>query len=337
MTTTSPRKQPVIRDVARLAGVSVPTVSRVLTGAARVSEDKRARVLVAIEQLRFRPSAAARALASRQPQLVAVLAGNTSRYGYAETIRGIEECARTAGFTITITVVESGQEDVVDQAVASVTSQPIAGIIVLKFDEPGIAALRRIPSGIPTVAISGGRETRVPQALIDDAAATRELVNHLLDLGHRTVYHVRKPVARPHEGRTIGWRQALTERGATVPPMLRASWEPESGRQIGLRLGDRPDITAVFCGNDEIAMGLIRGIQETGRRVPEDVSVVGFDDHPLAAFWSPPLTTVNQDFAGVGALGWELLDGLLSGAAAPRISVTRPTLVIRESTAPPAR
>src|SRR5580698_2402745 len=107
MTSMPGTKPPVIDDVARLAGVSVPTVSRVLTGAAKVSEDKRARVLAAIDELKFRPSAAARALVARAPRTIAVLAGDTSHYGYAETIRGIEESARNAGYLVTITVVET--------------------------------------------------------------------------------------------------------------------------------------------------------------------------------------------------------------------------------------
>jgi DNA-binding LacI/PurR family transcriptional regulator len=171
MSTATGSKPPVIDDVARRAGVSVPTVSRVLTGAAKVSDDKRARVLAAIEELKFRPSAAARALVARAPKSIAVLAGDTSRYGYAETIRGIEESARNAGYLVTITVVETPHDDSVDVAVSLVLNQPLAGVIVLKFDPAGVAALQKIPSDIPTVSISGLREPGVPQAVFQEAAA----------------------------------------------------------------------------------------------------------------------------------------------------------------------
>jgi DNA-binding LacI/PurR family transcriptional regulator len=328
-------KPPVIGDVAREAGVSVPTVSRVLTGAARVSEEKRHRVLEAIEKLDFRPSVMARALVARQPKLIAVLAGNTSQYGYAETIRGVEESARAAGFTVTITVVESADDQIVDGAVSLVLNQPIAGIVVLKFDPPGVAALHSLPKSIPTVSISGVRETGVPQAVLNEADAAQELVEYLLDLGHRTVHHVRVPPSRKEDGRTIGWRRALLARDAPVPEPVDATWEPESGRLIGLELAVRSDVTAIFCGNDEIAMGVIRGLNEGGKKVPSDVSVVGFDDHPLARMWTPPLTTVDQDFAGLGSRAYDLLENLIEGRKVRKFSSERPRVVIRESAAPP--
>lgn len=330
-------KPPVISDVARRAGVSVPTVSRVLNGAAYVSDEKRTRVLKAIEELDFRPSAAARALVARQPKLIAVIAGNTSRYGYAETIRGIEESARAAGYTVTITVVESADDETVERAVSLLLDQPIAGVIVLKFDPPGVAALHRLPKSIPTVSISGVRETGVPQAVLAEADAAEEVVSYLLDLGHRTVHHVRVPPSRKEDGRTTGWRRALLAHGAPVPAPLDASWDPESGRLLGRQLADDPAVTAVFCGNDEIAMGVIRGLADRGKRVPDDVSVAGFDDHPLAQMWTPPLTTVNQDFAGLGARAYGLLETVIAGGKARKFSSERPTVVIRESTGrPPA-
>jgi DNA-binding LacI/PurR family transcriptional regulator len=335
MTTAASPKPPVIDDVARRAGVSVPTVSRVLTGAARVSDDKRRRVLAAIDELKFRPSAAARALVARAPKSIAVLAGDTSRYGYAETIRGIEESARNAGYLVTITVVEAPHDDGVDVAVSLVLNQPLAGVIVLKFDPAGVAALNKIPADIPTVSISGLREAGVPQAVFQEAAAAQHLVSYLLELGHGTVHHVRVPPSRKEDGRTTGWRRALKSANAIVPEPLDATWEPESGRVIGRELGMRDDVTAIFCGNDEIAMGVIRGLREVGRAVPDDISVVGFDDHPLAAMWEPPLTTVRQDFADLGSRAFGLLEGLLTDQPGKRFSAALPPLVIRDSAAPP--
>lgn len=336
MASTLRNKPPVIDDVARRAGVSVPTVSRVLTGAAKVSDEKRARVLAAIEELKFRPSAAARALVARQPRTIAILAGDTSHYGYAETIRGIEEGARNSGYLVTITVVEAPHDDSVDVAVALVLNQPLAGVIVLKFDPAGVAALQKIPTDIPTVSVSGVRETGVPQAVLNEAAAAENLVNYLLGLGHSTVHHVRVPPSRKEDGRTTGWHRALTAAQAPVPDTLDASWEPESGRLIGRELADREDVTAVFCGNDEIAMGVIRGLAEGGKTVPADVSVVGFDDHPLAAMWNPPLTTVRQDFAGLGGRAFGLLENLISGQPVKKFSTALPPVVVRESAAAPS-
>lgn len=331
----SAEKRPVIRDVARAAGVSVPTVSRVLTGAARVSEEKAQRVRVAIEELGFLPSAAARALVTRKPMLIAVIAGNTSRFGYAETIRGIEEEARADGYTVSITVVESADRTEVERAISLVTGQPIAGVVVLKFDPPGVAALQALPSQLPVVAVSGVRARGVPQSVLDEAAAAHELVEHMLDLGHRTVHHVSVPPSRREDGRTTGWRRALVDRGAEVPSIIAATWDPDSGRDIGREIGRRDDVTAVFCGNDEIALGVIRGLRECGKNVPEDVSVAGFDDHPLSQMFTPSLTTVHQDFAGLGRRAYRQLDGLIEGRKIRQFCSERPTLVLRESTAAP--
>lgn len=327
-------KAATIADVAARAGVSVPTVSRVLTGAARVSPAKRERVEQAIAELSFRPSAAARLLVSRRPQVVAIIAGDTSRYGYAETIRGVEEAARAEGYTVMITVVESSDDEEIDRAISATLSQPLAGVVVLKFDPPGVAALARIPHDLPKVALSGIRDASVPQAVLDETRAAEELTDYLLSLGHETVHHVRVPPSRREDGRTTGWRRALRRAGAAVPDPQDATWEPRSGLAIGAALAEDPEVTAVFCGNDEIAMGVIRGLVDAGKRVPEDVSVVGFDDHPLAELWTPPLTTVDQDFAGMGRRGFGLLLEEIDGTARRRYSSERPRLIIRSSAGP---
>jgi DNA-binding LacI/PurR family transcriptional regulator len=330
-------RSPTMSDVARLAGVSVPTVSRVVSGSLPVSDEKRARVEDAISVLNFRPSAAARALASRRPDVIAIVTGSTSQYGYAETIRGVELAARSEGYTVMITVVESPEPEEVERAVAATLSQALAGVVVLKFDPPGVAALHSVPPYIPVVALSGVRENTVPQAVIDETRAAEELTEYLLSLGHATVHHVRVPPSRREDGRTTGWRRALKAAGAVVPPLVDATWEPESGRAIGRGMADDPAITAVFCGNDEIAMGVIRGLAEGGRSVPADVSVVGFDDHPLSGLWMPAITTARQDFVGLGRRGFGLLTRLLAGDDSARFSNERPELIVRESAAPPRR
>jgi DNA-binding LacI/PurR family transcriptional regulator len=328
--------RPVIADVARLAGVSVPTVSRVLTGSVPVSPAKRAQVLAAIEELGYRPNAAARALVSGRRSLIAVLAGNTSRYGYARTIQGVEEAARQAGYTVVIMVVESEDAEVVDNAVNLVLSQPVAGVIVLEFDGPGREALKRLPRGLPVVAAAGGvrRGGPVPYVLIDERAAGRAMTEYLLGLGHATVHHVAVPTMGEPSGRTEGWRDALVAAGAPVPEILHATWEPSSGHRIGLDLLERPDVTAVFCGNDDLAIGVLRAFVENGVAVPQDVSVVGFDDQPLCRFWFPALTTAVQDFDDLGARAFASLQHILDGDDVPPAAVAVPALVVRESAGP---
>jgi DNA-binding LacI/PurR family transcriptional regulator len=334
----SARRPPVIADVARVAGVSVPTVSRVLTGSVPVSPAKRALVMAAIEKLGYRPSAAARALVSGRVSMIAVLATNTTRYGYASTLRGVEEAARAAGYIVVITVVESEERSIVDAAVALVLGQPVAGVIVLEFDPAGVHVSRALPDSLPVVGASAGRvvhRTR-PHAYLDDRAAAARAVEYLLGLGHRTVHHVAiPPSGGPNAGRASGWRDALIAAGAPVPDLIEAGWDPPSGYAAGARLARDESITAVLAGNDQLAIGLMRAFADAGRSVPGDVSVVGFDDEPFAAMWKPALTTVSQDFAGLGRRAFELLESLLRTGSSPRASIDTPQLVLRESAGPP--
>ena len=332
----TPVRRASIRDVAALAGVSVPTVSRVLTGAARVSPEKVDRVHAAIDQLEYRPNGAARALVTGNHNIIVVLAGNTTFYGYATTIRGIEEAARTTGMMVVIAVIESEHDDHVTAAIRLALSQPIAGIIVLNFDVVAGAAIHRIPKGIPLAVASGPRISDRPHALIDETKGGEVATNYLLSLGHKTVHHVSIPPAHEREDdRTQGWRTALTSAGIEPPEVIPAGWDPQSGYLIGKRIAHDRTITAVLCGNDEIAMGVIRGAREDGRTIPDDLSVVGFDDHPLSGFWYPALTTVRQDFVTLGRSAFTLLWNLIQGDPTPAESITETTLIVRESAASP--
>jgi DNA-binding LacI/PurR family transcriptional regulator len=319
-------------DVARVAGVSVPTVSRVLTGAARVKPDKVARVEEAIRELDYRPNGVARALVTGNSNIIVVLAGNTTYYGYASTIQGIEEAARAAGVIVVITVIQSSEPAHVNSAVQLALSQPISGIVVLKFDPAGVAALAQIPRNVAVAVASGLHDREHPQAVIDEFSGGEAATRYLLSLGHRTVHHVSIPPSRAGEDmRTLGWRKALEDEGITPPDVIAASWDPQSGVRIGNELASRSDVTAVLCGNDEIAMGVINGAQKAGKRIPEDLSVVGFDDHPLSSLWSPALTTVSQDFVALGRSTFELLWNSIHHVSAPDHTSEATRLVIRES------
>lgn len=336
MSEVTRRRAPVIADVARVAGVSVPTVSRVLTGSTPVSPERRERVMRAIAELEYRPNGAARALVQGRQSMIAVFAGNTTRYGYARTIQGIEEAARAAGFIVVITVIETDEPAVVDAGVDLVLGQPVSGAVVLEFDPAGRAALAAMPSSLALVAAAGSSGgSTVPHAFMDDRAAAKEATRYLLGLGHRTVHHVAIPPSGAPSGRSLGWREALEEEGVPVPDVLQAGWEPISGYEIGRDLARSADVTAVLCGNDELAIGVMRAMAEHGRSVPEDVSVVGFDGQPLAEFVSPPLTTVEQDFVGLGRQAFGLLQKILDGDATPESVSCTPRLLLRSSTGPP--
>jgi DNA-binding LacI/PurR family transcriptional regulator len=329
-------KPPTIADVARVAGVSVPTVSRVLTGSVPVGPKRRERVQRAIEELGYRPNAAARALVSGRRSMIAVLAANTSLYGYARTVEGIEEAARAAGYMVVITVVETPEADDVNTAVDMVLSHSVAGVIVLDFDEPGHAALTALPSTVPVVvaAASPSRSIKLPRAYLADQHGARRATEYLLSLGHATVHHIALPSSGRRGGRTAGWRAALNAAGIEPPPALTTSWNLLDSYELAKVLAADPAVSAVLAGNDEVALAVLRALTEQDRRVPHDVSVIGFDDQPLASLVSPALTTVAQDFAELGRRSFALLDQAISRSGGPK-TVSIPTrLVIRESTAP---
>lgn len=340
MNSSKPYRAPVLADVAKAAGVSVPTVSRVLNGTKFVAPELTQRVQAAVKELGYRPNSAARSLRSNQRTLVSIVAGaTTSNYGYARTLQGIETAARMAGMAVSIAVVESADDERVMRAIDLALCQPTAGAVVLEFDLAGIRAAQSLPEGLPFVVAGGGskRTDGTPAALIDEESAGRQATEYLLRLGHKTVHHIAGPTGGKPSGRTEGWRAALQEAGAPVPEVMPAEWDARSGYHWGERLVGRDDVTAVFCGNDEIALGAMRALSDRGLDVPGDISVVGFDDQPLVGLWRPSLTTIDQDFEDLGSRAFHLLSKLLDGETDLETSVATPQLVVRESTAPPRR
>ncbi|TCO49954.1 DNA-binding LacI/PurR family transcriptional regulator [Kribbella antiqua] len=335
-TTSRTKRAPVLGDVARIAGVSVPTVSRVLTGSKPVSAEVEQRVRRAIDKIGYRPNGAARMLVSGRRSLVSVISGSTASYGYANTLEGIAHGARTASMDVGITVIDSAEPDAVTATIDQVLVQPVAGVIVLEFDRAGLAAIEAMPSTVPTVVAGGGSRRTGPRAyaLIDERAGGREVTSYLLSLGHKTVHHVAGPTMGKHSGRTEGWRAALKSAGAKIPDVMHATWEPRSGYDWGKQIAKRRDVTAVLCGSDDIAAGVLRALLDCGVRVPEDISVAGFDDQPYVEMLRPALTTVRQDFHDLGARSFDALARLLAGVREVPTSVATPSLVIRDSTGP---
>ncbi len=332
-----PARAAVIRDVARLAGVSHQTVSRVLNSHPSVREETRERVLRAVRQLNFRPNAMARGLAGRRSRLIGVVSFDTPLYGPAATLLGLERAARRAGYGIRIVALEQLDRAGVAEAVDRLTEQSVDGVVIIAPLMTAAAAVHSLPTGVPAVVVESDTAGELPSVSVDQAAGARLAVEHLLGLGHRTVWHVAGPQDwLEARDRVDGWRQALEAAGCRVPPMVSGDWSPRSGYEAGRLLAGRPDVTAVFCANDQQALGMLRALHERGLRAPEDVSVVGFDDIPEAAYLSPPLTTVRQDFDEVGrrcvAALLELFDGAGPAVRHPRVP---PSLAVRASSGPP--
>jgi DNA-binding LacI/PurR family transcriptional regulator len=183
-----------------------------------------------------------------------------------------------------------------------------------------------------------------PWVWVDDRKAAEDATRYLLDLGHETVHYVSIPSSTDNiSQRMAGWLTTLRAAGAPVPESLQCGWTPRSGYQAGLALAADPGVTAVLCGNDDLALGVIRAMHEAGRAIPGDVSVVGFDNTPLSEFYTPALTTVRLDFTELGRLCFALLRGLVDpNAAGERTSWAVPELpeselIVRESAGPPPR
>jgi DNA-binding LacI/PurR family transcriptional regulator len=331
------RRAAVMADVARLAGVSHQTVSRVINGSELVKDGTRERVFTALRMLDYRPNPVARALATGKSKMLGVLSFDLTLYGPASTLVGVERAAREAGYSISIVSLSSLDRTAVLNAVERLRLQGVAGILVIAPQTAVVRTAAELPEDIPVVAVEAGPEQGVPVAAVDQFAGAVLATQHLLDLGHRTVWHIAGPADwLEAQQRVAGWRSALEAAGAPVPPVLVGDWSAAMGYELGGQLVVDPEVTAVFVGNDLMALGLLRVLHQEGRDLPAGLSVVGFDDMPEAAYFTPPLTTIRQDFADVGRRALHLLlQEIQSGVRSSVRATVAPELVIRESTAAP--
>ncbi|MEV8539672.1 LacI family DNA-binding transcriptional regulator [Streptomyces sp. NPDC051572] len=330
----------VLGDVARLAEVSAMTVSRVLNEHAGVKESTRARVLAAVAELGYRPNSMARALVTGRSRVLGVVGFDTRLYGPATTLFGIEQAARDAGYTVRVTTLESTGQNSGEEVMRDLMSESLAGVILAAPHDWAAGALPHLTKGTPVVVVDVDIEQEsAPVVGIAQHAGARQATEHLLSLGHRTVWHVAGPVDWPSaQARETAWRTTLTEAGRKAPAPLRGDWTARSGYEQGRRLVRRKDVTAVFAANDQMALGVLLALREAGLDVPGDVSLVGFDDIPEAAYFWPPLTTVRQDFDEAGRLALDLLVDQIEGTAVrDGLTVVEPELVVRASTGPAAQ
>jgi len=324
-------------DVAQLAGVSHQTVSRVLNDHPNVTASTRLRVQAAIAELGYRPNRAARVLASGKSHVIGVVSQSSTLYGPASTLAAFARAAIAAGFTINVASVGALQHGPMREAIDHHLDQRVAGLVVIAAVESAGDVLDEIPSDIPFVCVDGDPQRLTELVTVDQEAGGYGATRHLLDAGHRTVWHVSGPENWfDSRGRISGWRRALAEAGAEIPPLLTADWSAASGYRAGQMLSRMSDVTAVFAASDHIALGILRALYERGIRVPADVSLVGFDDVPEAEFYIPPLTTIRPDFDAVAAACLDLLlNQINSGMRHGDHRVVAPALISRESVAGP--
>lgn len=333
-----PVRGPSMADVARHAGVSSQTVSRVSNGHNNVEEPTRLRVLASMAELGYRPNRAARALRSGKFRSIGVIMFTLATFGNMRTLEAIARQAMAAGYSITLIPVATPTAGEVTGAYDRLSEQAVDGIVVVFESHLMERGEFRTPVGVPVVVIDSNPDVAYPVVDTDQHQGARQATRHLLELGHRTVWHVSGPrTSFSATHRAEAWAETLTEAGIEPPELLFGDWSTESGYLHGLELGRRDDVTAIFAANDQMALGVIRALHELGRDVPGNVSVVGFDDlEESSSFW-PPLTTIRQNFSEVGRVAMAmLLDSLETAGSTTLRSTLVPTeLIVRASTAPP--
>jgi DNA-binding LacI/PurR family transcriptional regulator len=331
------RRLPRLQDVAGLAGVSHQTVSRVVNRHPSVSTATRERVEAAIVELGYRRNTAARSLVTRRSQTIGVLGSELSHYGPANTLLGVERAARDAGYFVSVAALREVRRDAILDAVGHFLDQSVDGIVVIVPHLATLAALAELPIGVPVVAVGPEGTHTVGGVRVDQRRGAELAIRHLIGQGHVRIGHV----AGPQDwidavARADGWRSTLEAAGLAADLVTEGDWSAGSGYTIGRRLAAARSATAVFVANDQMALGVLCALNEAGIRVPQDVSVVGFDDQPEAGYFSPPLTVVRQDFEELGRQCVQMMLAALDGPEGPRTLVVEPELVLRSSTAPPA-
>jgi DNA-binding LacI/PurR family transcriptional regulator len=332
------RRPAAMADVARLAGVSHQTVSRVINDSERVAPATRDRVREAMRLLDYRPNSVARALVTGRSRTVGVIGFNTTLFGPATTLFGIERSAHGADYLTSVVSMPELNRHSLLLAVDRLRRHNVEGVLALASETTAIAALGAISGELPLVALEAEPIEGVPTVAIDQYGGAVLATRHLLELGHSAIAHIAGPAGSLEaQLRLAAFRDTLSAARCSPLPAVFGDWSPRSGYELAVRFAADPDLTAIFVANDQMALGALRALDEAGRRVPRDVSVVGFDGIPEGAFFTPPLTTIRQDFIEIGRLGFELLRRRIEDGQGPAShQVIASELVVRASTAPPS-
>ncbi|MGW2052051.1 LacI family DNA-binding transcriptional regulator [Streptomyces sp. NPDC001858] len=337
--------RPVMDDVAKLAGVSKQTVSRVLNDHPAVRAETREAVQAAMRTLGYRPSSSARSLASGRTRMLGVISFDAARYGPASTLTAINTAAQEAGYLVSSIALDTADRDTVVRAADRLSAEGADGVIAIAPQVRVARALAEAHLDTPLVVMDNDLGDGTPMVTSDAATGARMATEYLLSLGHPTVRHVAGPKGwTSADRRSESWRATLRAAGAEVHAPLFGDWSADSGYDLGRELAKDPTITAIFVSNDQMALGVLRALHEAGRRVPEDVSVVGYDDIPEAAHFLPPLTTIRTDFTDIGTIALRILLNHIATtpqpttpqpATAPHLTVVPVELRIRNSTRAP--
>jgi LacI family transcriptional regulator len=329
-------KQPTIYDVARLAGVSHQTVSRLLKGDPGIKPANRERVLKALDDLHYRPNLTARSLATSRSHRVAALTQEITQVGPGKVAQGASEEARAHGYVLDIITLDVDDRANVEEAIKLVNQYDVAGILALASTDELRDAFDSARFQVPVVIPSGmvAADPSVPDLR---SRATRELVDHLVQLGHRRFLHLAGPgtwvAAR---NRQQDFDAALAAHGLALAAVVHGDWSAKSGYEAVHAIGAGFPHTAIVAANDQMAIGAILALSELGLRVPDDVSVTGVDDIPEAAYLRPPLTTIQLGLQEEGRDTFRQLLALMTGAEYEQRPIPAELVLRRSTAAPPA-
>ncbi|MEO5533896.1 MAG: LacI family DNA-binding transcriptional regulator [Pseudolysinimonas sp.] len=331
------RRAANIFDVARLAGVSHQTVSRVLNDLPNVRTATRLRVEQAIAQLRYSPSPAARALVTRRTRTIGLIVPGTSDYGPNSTALHFNFAARAARFSVDTVSALDADPVGIRAAIDSLLRQRVDAIVLVVTDVSVLETVLGLDMSVPLVAVAASARPSSALVSFDQYRGARAAVRHLIELGHTRILHVAGPAEAPDAiERMRGWRDELATNRLAIAEVMHADWTAADGYQVGTDLAAAVPGTAIFAANDHIALGIVSALTNRGMRVPDDVSIVGFGDVPEAGYLAPPLTTVRQDYAALGGLIMQKVLIAIEEPDAASVSTPLAThLVVRASTAPP--
>lgn len=330
-------RAPSIRDVARIAGVSHQTVSRVLNHHPSLRPETKQRVLDVMAELQYKPNRAARALVTSRSRTIGILAASSTQYGPASSIAAIETAARAAGYWVSTANIESSDAASITDGLEHLAAQSIEGLVVIAPQVRVFDTLAQLSIDVPYVTLQSTDRDLGPTLSVDQIAGARLATRHLIELGHRNIYHLAGPQDWIEaEARMRGFLEEMSAQDvATTAPIL-GDWTAEFGYYAGRELLTVRDFTAIFASNDQMALGLMHAIRDAGLDIPGDVSIIGFDDIPEAAHFWPPLTTVRQDFAEIGRRCVALLIGALDPSTVEHRQSIVPELIVRSSTGAPS-
>jgi DNA-binding LacI/PurR family transcriptional regulator len=327
-------RAPSIRDVARLAGVSHQTVSRVLNDHPSIREATKARVTAVMEEIQYRPNRAARMLVTRHSRTIGVLSAPSAQYGPANAIAAIEDAAREAGYYVNTANLAAVDPESISGALRHLMDQAIEGLVVIAPQVRVFDVLARMSIDVPYVSLQSTGHAEHRALSVDQIAGARMATRHLVELGHREILHIAGPQDWIEaEARMRGFLDEIDSADLNTNPPILGDWTADFGYRAGRELLRTHDFSAVFAANDHMALGLLHAFREAGLDIPRDVSVVGFDDIPDAQHFWPPLTTICQDYGEIGRRAVEVLLAEMSGdAVVTDRGQILPELVVRGST-----